>query len=154
MRSTVALLVLALFVSLAPRAFAGGGAHGKCDGDVKTEAAAMASHGWLGIETEKGAKGYVVKDVVAGSPAEKAGFRKGDVLIALQGVRFADATPEAMKKAKSGFLPGKQVAYTIERGGAEQQLTATLAAMPRDVLAKRIGEHVVDAHLNVAVAQN
>jgi S1-C subfamily serine protease len=154
MRSTVALAALALFLSLAPRAFAGG-SHGQCNGDVKTEAAAMASHGWLGLETDKNAAGaYVVKDVVAGSPAEKAGFRKGDVLVALQGVRFANADPEAMKKVKAGFLPGKQVTYTIERGGAEQQVTATLAAMPRDVLAKRIGEHVLDSHLDVAVAQN
>src|SRR5262245_56561507 len=100
MRSTVALVAFAILLSLAPRAFAGG-SYGKCNGDVKTEAANMASHGWLGVETDKNAAGaYVVKDVFAGSPAEKAGFRKGDVLVAIQGVRLASADPEAMKKVK------------------------------------------------------
>ena len=155
MRSTVALVAFALFLSLAPHAFAGGGDHGKCNGDVKTEAASMASHGWLGLETEKGANGaYVVKDVVAGSPAEKAGFWKGDVMVAMNGVRFARATHEDMMAAKKNLVPGKQVSYTVKRDGAERNLTATMVQVPREVLAQWVGEHVLDAHTNVAVAQN
>lgn len=153
---TASILTLGLLLSSAPVAFAGGDhAKGGCKGDIQSEAASMASRGWIGLETDKDASGaYVVKGVVAGSPAEKAGFQKGDVLLALNGIRFAEANQEDLKAAKKAMVPGKQVAYTVKRAGAEKSLTATMVAVPRDVLAKWVGEHVLDAHASVAVAQN
>ena len=101
-----------------------------------------AEHGWLGIETEAAGEGrYAVKAVTLGSPAEKAGFQKGDVLLALNGARFGEDNKEAVKKAKMSLAPGKNATYTIERGGAERQITATLAEVPQEVLAKWIDEH-------------
>ena len=101
-----------------------------------------AAHGWLGIETESVGEGrYAVSSVALGSPAEKAGFQKGDVLVALNGARFGEANKEAVKKEKMSLAPGKNATYTIERGGAERQLTATLAEVPKEVLAKWVDEH-------------
>lgn len=113
-----------------------------------------ASHGYLGIETEKNAAGaYAVSKVAPGSPAEKAGFQKGDVLVALNGARFGEDNKEAVKKAKSALGPGKAATYTVTRGGSEKQLTATLSEVPREVLAQWVGEHVV-SHSSVQVASN
>lgn len=113
-----------------------------------------AAHGYLGIETEKNAAGlYAVSKIAPGSPAEKAGFQKGDVLVALNGARFGDDNKEAVKKAKSALGPGKAATYTVTRGGSEKQLTATLSAVPREVLAQWVGEHVV-SHSPEQVASN
>ena len=104
-----------------------------------------AKKGYLGIETEKIGEGrYAVSSIVAGSPAEKAGFQKGDVLVALNGARFGEENKEAVMKAKSALGPGKAATYTVSRAGAEKQLSATLSEVPREVLAKWVGEHVID----------
>jgi C-terminal processing protease CtpA/Prc len=113
-----------------------------------------AKHGYLGIETEKNAAGvYAISKIAPGSPAEKAGFQKGDVLVALNGARFGDANKEAVKKAKSALGPGKVATYTVSRGGSEKQVTATLSEVPREVLAQWVGEHVV-GHTSFQVATN
>lgn len=113
----------------------------------------MASSGWLGIEKEKDANGnIVVKAITAGGPAAAAGFRVGDVLVALNGVNLKDADPAAMTKAKASMGVGKAVTYTVARGGSQQQLTATLGPVPDDVLAQWVGHHVLDNHTTVAVA--
>jgi len=108
-------------------------------------AKSYAKKGYLGIETEKVGEGrYAVSSIAAGSPAEKAGFRKGDVLVALNGARFGEENKEAVMKAKAALGPGKAATYTVSRSGAEKQLTATLSEVPREVLAQWVGEHVID----------
>lgn len=156
---TAAIVAATLAVGWSGAASAGGG-HGKCTEGTDQASLAkrvekMKAHGWLGLETDKNAQGaYVVKSVVAGSPAAAAGFQAGDVLVALNGVALAESNMEAVKKAKAGNAPGKEVTYTIRRGGAERQVTATLAPVPREVLAQWLGEHLIDEHLGTAVAAN
>jgi hypothetical protein len=53
---------------------------------------------------------------------------------------------------KSTLGVGKQVTYTVSRAGRDQQLTATLGTVPREVLAQWVGEHVLDNHSSLAVA--
>jgi S1-C subfamily serine protease len=121
--------------------------------DYQKMAEKMAAKGWLGLDTEKNAGGgYVVRSVASGSPAEKSGFRAGDVLVALNGVRLGEDNKEALAKVKSNLGPGKEVNYTIQRSGAERTVTATLAPVPHDVLAQWVGEHVLE-HTTVVVAQ-
>lgn len=113
-----------------------------------------AAKGYLGIETEKNAQGaYAVKKIEPGSPAERAGFRPGDVLVALNGARFGADNKEAVAKAKASLGPGKTATYTVARAGKEQTLTPTLSEVPREVLAQWVGEHVID-HTTTVVAQN
>ena len=156
---TVGFLAVALSMSFAGGAQAGG-AHGKCaegtsEAALQARVEKMKASGWLGVEKEKNARGgYTITAVTADSPAAKAGFRVGDVLVALNGVELSDANYEALKKAKANLGPGKQVRYTVRRGGAEQQLTATLAPVPDAVLAQWLGEHLMDEHLAAKVASN
>lgn len=144
MKHAVSLLVVSSLLALAPAAFAGGGK--ECNHQGKTahsaKIAEMKSHGYLGIETKKDeANGtWTVAKVAAGSPAEQAGFRTGDVLVALNGVAMRAENKEALKKAKANLGVGKQVTYTVARNGQNRDLTATLSPVPETVLARWIAE--------------
>lgn len=133
-------LALALMLSVSGMAAAGNGAN--CDknakaGHAKTAMHEKARHGWLGLEVEKNAQGTpVVTRIEPGSPAEKAGFMKGDVLVAFNDIALTDANKDALKKAKAQNAVGRRVTYTIARGGAERQIAATLAEVPKEVLAR------------------
>ncbi|HET6277455.1 MAG TPA: hypothetical protein VFG08_01580, partial [Candidatus Polarisedimenticolia bacterium] len=54
-------------------------------------------------------------------------------------------------KVKKGLSPGKSVDYTIKRDGYDRQVTVTLAPMPADVLARYIGQHMLD-HASAGIA--
>lgn len=151
MTRMVTTLSLALFLAFATLAAAGGE---NCDkskaAHAKTAVHEKAKHGWLGLDVEKNAAGaYVVNTVAAGSPAEKAGFEEGDVLVAFNGIALTDENKEALKKAKMQNVVGKQVTYTISRAGAQRQIAATLVEVPAEVLAKWEKEY----DRTVAVAQ-
>jgi S1-C subfamily serine protease len=134
MNRKVPTLVLALILSMASLASAGGD---KCAKDAKHAAVAeKAKHGWLGLDVDKSASGYVVNGVEAGSPAAQAGFQKGDVLVAFNGIALTDANKDALKKAKAGITVGSRVSYTVSRGGAQRQVAATMAEVPPEVLAR------------------
>jgi S1-C subfamily serine protease len=141
MTRMVTTLSLALFLALSSMAAAGGE---NCDKaraakttKAKTAMHEKAKHGWLGLDVEKNASsGYVVTGVKAGSPAEDAGFQKGDVLVAFNGIALTDENKDALKKAKMQNAVGKQVTYTISRAGSQRQVAATLAEVPAEVLAE------------------
>ncbi|HWM91203.1 MAG TPA: PDZ domain-containing protein [Thermoanaerobaculia bacterium] len=153
----VTTLALALMLSLSTMAAAGGENCDKAHADkaskashAKTAMQEKAKHGWLGLDVEKDASGaYAVTGVRANSPAAKAGFQKGDVLVAMNGIALTDANKEVLKKAKMQNAVGRQVTYTISRSGSERQITATLAEVPKEVLAEWEKEY----HRTVAVAQ-
>ncbi len=70
--------------------------------------------------------GVKVSDVVAGSPAEAAGVRKGDILLRLDGEAIASLKGYSdLLRTKS---PGQTVQVTVLREGQETVLSVTLAA--------------------------
>lgn len=151
---TVAAVALALgFGAAAARAGGEKCATAHTQADYQRMAEKMAAKGWLGIETEKDAQGrYAVASIAPDSPAARAGFQVGDVLVALDGIALGDEkSKEKLHAAKKALGPGKSVRYTVARAGAERTLTATLAPVPREVLAQWMGEHVLD-HTTVQVA--
>jgi S1-C subfamily serine protease len=116
-------------------------------------AAKLKSSGWVGIELEKDdATGQMtIQRVIPGSPAEGAGFQPGDVLFALNGIEINDRNEDALKVAKKDWKPGQTVNYVLKRNGQERKATLTLAPMPADVLAKFIGQHMLE-HATTEVA--
>jgi Do/DeqQ family serine protease len=68
--------------------------------------------------------GVVVFQVQPGSAADKAGLRKGDVIIALNGTSVKD--PNSFRNLIAGGAPGTEITLTVKRGGKEQQVRATL----------------------------
>jgi S1-C subfamily serine protease len=153
-RSVLILSVVALALSTAA-AVAGGY---KCNASTQDCLDQMAAHlqktGWVGIKLDETENGRLqVTEVVADSPAIAAGFKKGDVLVAMDGIRYADENQEAMMKAKEQQHPGSQVTYTVERNGKARDIQVTLAKVPQDVLAQWIGAHMLQ-HAHVEIAQN
>ena len=159
MRKTSLLLSLIAVVALAVPAFAGEGhtCTAPTQECLNKMAAKLKTKGWVGIEMDKSKKGgaITVTRVVPGSPAEKAGFREGDQLVALNGIELnKDMNKEALYAAKKQMKPGKEVTYTVERKGSTVDLAVVLAKVPEDVLAQWVGGHMLDHAEVTAVAQN
>jgi serine protease Do len=76
----------------------------------------------LGAGTEKGA---IVANVIDDSPAAKAGFRQGDVILTLNGTPVDDNRDLTRKVAGLGV--GDRATFTVLREGARQNLTAVIA---------------------------
>ena len=95
----------------------------------KPAAAASRDDTWLGLEVKAGPEGLEVVRVSRKSPAELAGLKKGDVVVALDGVPPADEP--ALRKAIAQKGPGDAVRITVNReDGSRAQITVTLAARP------------------------
>jgi Do/DeqQ family serine protease len=72
----------------------------------------------------KQAQGVLVNSVVRGGPADQAGIKPGDAIIALNGNPVQD--PNSFRNAIAGTAPGTRVTLTIMRNGQQQQVQATL----------------------------
>jgi C-terminal processing protease CtpA/Prc len=145
--------VLGLAALVAAPAWAG---HEKCNASTQECLDKMAAHmknsGWVGVELEPSDEGgYSVAKVIPGSPAEEAGIRAGDVLFAMNGIKISEENEAALMKVKKDLSPGKSVDYTIKRDGYDRQVTVTLAPMPADVLARYVGQHMLE-HASAGLA--
>ena len=125
----------------------------KCQFDTQTcldkMVTKMTTRGWLGIEYDNslGDDHLKITRVVPGSPAESAGFLTDDVLVSIDGARFAENTEDkcvTCEKMKGAWKPGAQIEYVVRRDGEEVLLSATLAPLPSDVLAMMIGMHMLE----------
>lgn len=72
----------------------------------------------------KDTKGVLVSNVRAGSAAEKAGMKTGDIIVAINGEAVEDSN--TLRNKVAGTLPGSEIKVKVLRDGAEQELTATL----------------------------
>jgi len=159
MRRLTCLAVLALFVLAAMPALAGGGEHKKCPYTTQEcldkMTMKMKDTGWVGIDmdVDEATGVMTIKKVFPGSPAEASGIQVGDVLHALNGVKFAKENDEALKKARQEWKPGQKVTYTMLRSGMEHKVDLTLAPWPADILAGYIGAHMMEHASNQFVME-
>src|SRR5687768_1478452 len=70
------------------------------------------------------ARGVIVSQIQPGGPAERAGLKRGDVILALNGNVVSD--PNNFRNEIAGTPPGQTVTLRIWRDGSEQELRATL----------------------------
>ncbi|HYN86285.1 MAG TPA: DegQ family serine endoprotease [Pyrinomonadaceae bacterium] len=84
---------------------------------VTTEIAAS-----LGLA--EGTRGVIINNVVAGSAAERAGLRRGDVVTAFNGQPVSDTN--SLRNRVASAQPGSEVTLTVVRDGREQQVRASL----------------------------
>ena len=69
-------------------------------------------------------RGVLVRQVEPGSPAERAGIREGDVILAFNGTPVNDSN--SLRNRVASTQPGTEVTLTTFRNGREQQVRATL----------------------------
>jgi serine protease Do len=80
---------------------------------------------FLGVSSRKAEKGgATVLEVTKGSPAEKAGIRKGDVITKVNENKIE--SPESLFETIHNFKPGDKVKIVFTRDGKEQLVMATL----------------------------
>jgi len=97
------------------------------------------TRGWLGVYIQRlspdvaenlgvaGKQGALVSDVTKGGPAEKAGIRSGDVIVAFDGKEIRDEheLPALVAVTK----PGSKVNVKVVRDGKEQMIPVAIAEM-------------------------
>jgi regulator of sigma E protease len=88
--------------------------------------------GALGFKLDLGAP--LVRDVVSGKPAEAAGLRSGDAIVAIDGQPMRSPADVA---AATNANPGKSVGFSIRRDG--KHLDVALVPEPTEQNGKRVG---------------
>ncbi len=75
-------------------------------------------------------KGALVSDVVASGPAEKAGLRRGDVIVSFNKKPVEDS--RALSRIVADTPVGREVPVTVMRDGAAQSLTVAVGKLPSE----------------------
>ena len=70
-------------------------------------------------------RGVGVTQIVKDSPAEKAGLRKDDVILRIDGENITSV--RKLNRIVSELSPDQSVRIAVSRGGAEQEVTATIS---------------------------
>ncbi|MEO5356054.1 MAG: DegQ family serine endoprotease [Nitrospirae bacterium YQR-1] len=98
------------------------------------------TRGWLGVNIQpltpelarsfgtKVQKGVLIADVMDGGPADKAGLKRGDVIISFEG-KEAEST-RALRNAVAGTQPGSAVSMIIVRDGKEINVKVVVGELP------------------------
>ena len=98
--------------------------------------------GWLGVGIQPlgrdlrqalglgDLEGALVADVQRDSPAEKAGLKRGDVVIALNGKAVVE--PGALSREIAMMKPGTEVQLRINRDAKERDLSVRIGQLPED----------------------
>jgi Do/DeqQ family serine protease len=99
------------------------------------------TRGWIGVEVQEitpelaesfglpSVAGALIAGVMRGSPADKAGIRPGDVLLAIDGKKVKDA--ENMLELIAALKPGNTGAFALRRDGGEVELRALIGKRPK-----------------------
>ncbi len=118
--------------------------------ECKAAMAAYKKSGWLGVELDENESGrLVITKVIPGSPAQQAGFQKGDVFVSLNGVPFGKEGGEKFAEIRKSLKPGDAATYVVARGGEEARLQATLGQMPDAIYDAMVAEHMKE-HTDIA----
>ncbi len=92
--------------------------------------------GWVGVSIQsltpelaksmgfKDTEGALIAGVESGSPADKAGLKRGDLIVEMNGKKVTDST--SLRNMVAASAPGTKVDVKIIREGKEQTISMTL----------------------------
>lgn len=120
--------------------------------------------GWLGVLVQQitpeiaeslnlsQPEGALVSDVTPGGPADKAGVKRGDVIVALDGNRIEDM-PDLPKTVATNE-PGTKSKLTLIRNGKEKTVDLTLGELPEEgVVPTNVRNKNVERNLGLIVQE-
>lgn len=99
----------------------------------------------LGVATEKDEKGALIVDVNAGTPAEKCGLQKDDIITAINGYKISD--PGNLYQEVGKYLPEDKIKIDYIRNGEAKTTTAKLA--PNFPVEERMPERLQNLNLRL-----
>jgi serine protease Do len=79
---------------------------------------------------EKEARGALVANVSAGSPAQKSGLERGDIILDVNGKPVADSN--ALRMTISMMAPDTDAKLKVLRNGSEREIAVKLGTMPTE----------------------
>ncbi len=98
------------------------------------------TRGWIGVEVQDitpelaesfrlpSSDGALISGVVRGGPADAAGVKPGDILLAVGGKKVED--PETMLNLVANLHPGQSTAFKLRRGQGEVELSIKIGKRP------------------------
>jgi Do/DeqQ family serine protease len=98
------------------------------------------TRGWVGVEVQEvtpelaesfrlpSTSGALIAGVMRGSPADKAGIKPGDLLVAIDGKPVTDA--QVMLGLIAALAPGQQARFNLRRDGKEVELAIAIGKRP------------------------
>jgi Do/DeqQ family serine protease len=98
------------------------------------------TRGWIGVEAQEitpelaesfklpASEGAIIAGVMRGSPADRAGIRPGDVLVAVGGKPVRD--PQGMLELIAGLTPGETAQFAVRREAKELVLNVNIGKRP------------------------
>ncbi|TAN55435.1 MAG: Do family serine endopeptidase, partial [Betaproteobacteria bacterium] len=99
------------------------------------------TRGWIGVELQEisaalaesfklgGTEGAIIGGVLRNGPADKAGVKPGDVLLAIEGTPVAD--PQGVLNLMAGLAPGSSAKLKLRRQGQDLELAVTVGRRPK-----------------------
>lgn len=84
----------------------------------------------LGVFTEKNEKGAIIREIMKGTPAEKAGLKADDIITAINGVAINSA--EELTQEVGKYTPDTKITITYLRNQQTENTTAILATNNRE----------------------
>jgi len=112
---------------------------------AQLKAHGKVSRGWLGVQIQsvtpdiaaslgdKDLKGAIVASIVPNSPASKAGFRQGDLIVALNDKAVDDNI--ALTRRVAALQAGSDASFTVIRGGEKKTITAKIGQRKEEQVA-------------------
>jgi S1-C subfamily serine protease len=94
---------------------------------VKKDKNLSVDHGAL-IQPTTDTAGNTLPAIAPGSPAEQAGLKAGDIVVAIQGTTVDSEHP--LDALLTSYAPGQAVKLTILRDGQQMDVTVTLGTRP------------------------
>ncbi len=107
--------------------------------------------GWLGVSIQqltpelakqfklKEDKGTLINDVVENSPAEKAGMKRGDIILEYNGKKTEE--PYILRNMVANTLPGEEHIVKIMRDNKIMTLKVVIGELPSDLQQAMTGEY-------------
>lgn len=101
------------------------------------------SRGWLGVTIQDltddmaeaqglaGQEGAIVSQITSGSPAQKSGIQRGDIIIRVNGVDVANAT--STTRIVGNLAAGSKNKFVVLRDGKQQTISVTVGERPEDI---------------------
>jgi Do/DeqQ family serine protease len=99
------------------------------------------TRGWIGVEVQEitpelaesfklpNSEGALIAGIVRGAPADKAGVKPGDILLAVADKPVKDA--QAMLELIASQEPGQKIPFKLRRAGKEVALDVTIGKRPK-----------------------
>ncbi len=119
--------------------------------------------GWLGVMIQpvtqeiakqfklKETTGTLIGDVLKGSPAEKAGFERGDVIFSFDGQPIEG--PNSLRNIVAATKVDKKVPVLVIRSGKEKTITVKIGEQPADMQARVEEPSEVEAEFGLRVQE-